>query len=250
MRGFRGCALMSRAPSAKKPKAQWPPVFCEPCKSYVCDHVNMGVPDGPARKAGNGFKDIGNGTSVGYGDSRSDKRTADARAQWEVLKSTHADSASRRYIEHEEALREFENQKLSRLQVMEWAQRTRTKFLKLSMEERRLFLNVLASNEGGSFSKMLALQEELEAEGITDAKLKLTKKATKLLEPGKKKKHVNDLLPTLRGEIHTQEKKAMRRTKLLAADSSDSHAALPSGTFGLPGSKPQELRSREEKADA
>jgi len=162
---------------------------------------------------------------------------ARARESWKVLQSTASDSASSRYIKHEEALQEFENEKLNKLQIMRWAQQTRTRFLRLSMADRRVFLDVLTADEHGAFSKMFELQTEVAAEGTTDDDLKLTRRAIKLLEPGKSEKHIDDVLPEIRRVSRKQKTKKQQRAALTAG----TKQALPAGSLNLPGNAQPKL---------
>jgi hypothetical protein len=162
------------------------------------------------------------------------RREAQARENWKVFQSTASDSASMRYLNHQDALRDLENEKLNRMQIMQLAQRTRAKFLSWTMEERKIFLDVLTADEHGNFTEMFALQAELAAEGITDADLAITRKASKLLEPGKKTKHINDAVPEISRAIRGQKTKKAERAALMAPRAVK---ALPQATLTLPGQR-------------
>ena len=138
----------------------------------------------------------------------------------------------REYLEHEKALQEYEGKKLNRLQIMTWAQQTRSRFLRLSMADRKIFLDVLTADEGGAMAHMFSLQAKLEEEGVDDAQLKLIKTATKALKPGG---HIDDAIVPVKKALREQKRSLQREQKMLTAGG---RAALPPGrALALPGGK-------------
>jgi hypothetical protein len=99
-----------------------------------------------------------------------------------------------RYVDHQQALQEHESDKLNRLQVMLFAQRTRTKFLGLGLADRKIFLDVLTADDNGSMSQMFALQAEMDNEKFTDDDVKLDKVARKAKTMDKVHKKCNQQL--------------------------------------------------------
>ena len=100
-----------------------------------------------------------------------------ARAGWDAA-TVRADAILRadsttvpvvaEFVAHEHALREHEADKLNRLEILIFAQRTRTKFLGLSIPDRKIFLDVLTSDDGGSMTRLFELQNQVEAEHLTE----------------------------------------------------------------------------------
>lgn len=153
--------------------------------------------------------------------------TDETRAVWD---SIAPNPEIREYLDHEQALQEYEGKKLNRLQIMTWAQQTRARFLRLSMADRKIFLDVLTADEGGAMSRMFSLQAKLESEGVDDDQLKLTKAATKALKPGG---HIDDAIAPVKKGLREQKRKVQREQKMLTASS---RATLPPGrALALPG---------------
>lgn len=149
-----------------------------------------------------------------------------------VWDSIAPDPEIREYLEHEKALQEYEGKKLNRLQIMTWAQQTRSRFLRLSMADRKIFLDVLTADEGGAMAHMFSLQAKLEEEGVDDAQLKLIKTATKALKPGG---HIDDAIVPVKKALREQKRSLQREQKMLTAGG---RAALPPGrALALPGGK-------------
>ena len=156
----------------------------------------------------------------------------ETRAVWNTI-ATDPEIPIAEYLEHEKALQDYEGQKLNRLQIMTWAQQTRARFLRLSMADRKIFLDVLTADEGGAMAHMFALQAKLESEGVDDNQLKLTKVATKALNPGG---HINDVIAPVRKALRGQKQAKQSEQKMLTAGS---RAALaPGRALALPGGKP------------
>ena len=156
----------------------------------------------------------------------------ECRVLWDTVMSTASHSSVAEYLEHEKALQDYEGQKLNRLQIMTWAQQTRARFLRLSMADRKIFLDVLTADEGGAMARMFSLQAKLESEGVDDDQLKLTKAATKALKPGG---HIDDAIAPVRKALNGQKQAKQREQKMLTAGS---RAALPPGrALALPGGK-------------
>jgi hypothetical protein len=136
------------------------------------------------------------------------------------------------YLEHEKALQDYEGQKLNRLQIMTWAQQTRARFLRLSMADRKIFLDVLTADEGGAMAHLFAMQAQLEAKGVDDNQIKVKKAAVKALKPGG---HIDDAIKPIRRALRGQQQAKQREQKMLTAGS---RAALPPGrALALPGGK-------------
>jgi hypothetical protein len=121
------------------------------------------------------------------------------------------------YLEHEKSLREYEGEKLNRLEIMAWAQRTRTRFVGLSMQDRKVFLDVLTADENKSISHMLSLQHKLEAEGIDDNILAIGRAGGDGYE--------REIIKARKTQ-KTQKKLSTRRQRLLSAAPDN---ALPAG---------------------
>ena len=160
-------------------------------------------------------------------------KLAEAREIWGVVEMQQPDSPAQQYRQHQEALRDLEHEKLNRLQVMTWAQKIRTHFARLSMADRKIFLDVLASDENGAFTKLFTLQAQLEAAGVTDAELKLLEAWTKAEKPGT---NTDDSVKAVRKELAMQKKKLKARAVLELPPVEG--AALPAKKkLSLPGAK-------------
>lgn len=155
---------------------------------------------------------------------------AEARDVWSVVQMARPDSAAQRYRKHQSALRNLEDEKLHRLQIMKWAQETRARFLRLSLADRKLFLEVLMADENQAFSKLFALQSELEASGVNDEELKLLDAWEKEQKPGAL---IGDCVQGARKAIKQQKKLRQQRATLELPPAEP--PALPPVKLSLPG---------------
>jgi len=162
-----------------------------------------------------------------------EKAEADARTIWSVVEAGQTGSPAQRYQQHHQALQDFEHEKLNRLQIMTWAQQARTRFLRLSMADRKIFLDVLTADENGAFTKLFKLQAQLEAAGVTDAKLKLLEAWKKAEKPGANTK---DIVKAVRKELAGQQTKLKARA-VLELPLADGPALPENKTLSLPGAK-------------
>lgn len=186
-----------------------------------------------AEKPGHGMTRLSKNVSVGYGVDAQEAPplTDETRAVWNTV-VPNPEVPIAEYLEHEKALQEYEGKKLNRLEIMTWAQRTRARFLRLSMADRKIFLDVLTADEGGAMAHMFSLQAKLESEGVDDDQLKLTKTMTKALKPGG---HIDDAIAPIRKGLREQKRTVQREQKMLTAGS---RTALPPGrALALPGGK-------------
>ena len=133
------------------------------------------------------------------------------------------------YLEHEKALQEYEGEKLTRLKIMTRAQEIRTWFLKLSMANRKIFLDVLTSDtDGGAMARLFALQSKLEAKGVDDDYLAP-------LKPGVLAGSVAAAPGPMKRIMREQKRAKQLKQKMLTAGSP---TALPPGrALALPGGK-------------
>jgi len=157
---------------------------------------------------------------------------AEAQAVWQVVGLAQSGSTAQRYRKHQAALQALEDEKLNRLQIMKWAQETRSRFLRLSMANRKLFLEVLTADENQAFSTLFALQGELDAAGVTDDNLKMLDAWEQSSKSGA---HVNDCVAGTKKEIKRQKKLQTARETLQLPSSE--RPALPKATLSLPGAK-------------
>lgn len=164
-------------------------------------------------------------------DAQETPLTDEHRAIWNTV-VPNPEIPIAEYLEHEKALQEYEGKKLNRLEIMTWAQRTRARFLSLSMADRKIFLDVLTADEGGAMAHMFALQAKLEAEGVDDAQLKLTKTVTKALKPGGR---IDDAIAPVKKALREQKRNVQREQKMLTAGSRT--ALPPDRALALPGGK-------------
>jgi hypothetical protein len=160
-------------------------------------------------------------------------KLAEAREIWNVVKMQQPDSPAHQYQQHQKALQDSENEKLNRFQIMTWAQQTRTRFLRLSMADSKIFLDVLTADENGAFTKLFKLQSQIEAAGVTDAELKLLEAWKKAEKPGA---NTDDIVKAVRKELAGQQKKLKARAVLELSPAEE--PALPEyKTLSLPGAK-------------
>ena len=162
-----------------------------------------------------------------------EKAAADARTIWSVVETAQTGSPAQLYQQHQQALQEFEHEKLNRLEIMTWAQLTRTRFLRLSMADRKIFLDVLTADENGAFTKLFNLQAQLEAAGVTDAELKLLAAWKKAEKPGA---NTEDIVKAVRKELAGQQKKLKARA-VLELPPAEGPALPENTTLSLPGAR-------------
>jgi len=165
--------------------------------------------------------------------SASPTNLAEAREIWSVVEIGRTGSPAEQYQQHRQALQDLEHEKLNRLQIMTWAQQTRTRFLRLPMADRKIFLGVLTADENGAFTKLFKLQAQLEAAGVTDAKLKLLEAWKKAEKPGA---NTEDIVKAVRKELAGQQKKLKARA-VLELPSAEGPALPENKTLSLPGAK-------------
>jgi hypothetical protein len=177
----------------------------------------------------------------GEDDPQADSAPTDYREIWDAVVP---DSDVAEYLQHEQAMQEYEGKKLNRLQLMTWAQRTRTRFLSLSMADRKIFLDVLTADENGSFTRMFALQARIEANGVTDKTLLLKKVAVKALKSGGRG---DNAIQPVRKQLKKQAQEQAREQKLLT---DKSPILLPARrVLSLPGQTPKWLTEQEKETN-
>jgi len=160
-------------------------------------------------------------------------KLVEAREMWSAVEMARTGSPAQQYQQHQQALQDFEHEKLNRLQIMTWAQQTRTRFLRLSMADRKIFLDVLTTDENGAFTKLFKLQAQLEAAGVTDAELKLLEAWKKAERPGA---NAEDVVKAVRKELAGQQKKLKARA-VLELPPAEGPALPESKTLSLPGAR-------------
>ena len=106
----------------------------------------------------------------------------------QICDGTEESSPVGAYLEHRRAMQQTEDKKLRHLATMKLAQQVRAKFLRMSLEERKVFIDVLTADADGSFTTLFALQTDLVERGVDDEDLALvedTSRGLKRLERGK-----------------------------------------------------------------
>jgi len=100
----------------------------------------------------------------------------------EICVATETTHPVGEYLEHLRAMKNAEEKKLRHLATMKLAQQTRTKFLRMSLEERKVFLDVLTADADGSFTTLFAMQQDLSARGVDDGELELVEATSRGLK--------------------------------------------------------------------
>jgi hypothetical protein len=68
------------------------------------------------------------------------------------------------YVSHEDDLREYIGGQERKISIAQFALKVKSKFLKMSIPERKMFLSVLTSDPGQRFEKLFQLQDAIETE--------------------------------------------------------------------------------------
>lgn len=93
------------------------------------------------------------------------------QSMYRVVDDADAQNPVGEYIEHRNALLNKEGKRNRLDGAIKFARDVRLRFLKMNLQEREVFLQVLTSDENDEFRTLFALQAELKSAGIDDERV-------------------------------------------------------------------------------
>jgi hypothetical protein len=100
------------------------------------------------------------------------QRSAEDYAKGMKTLATFYQEPAVQYVTQNKAVLESEEKKKRQMQIMLDAQKTRTKFLRLTIDEQALFVKVLTSDDG-SLARLFDLQTTIKQENVTAQDLEI-----------------------------------------------------------------------------
>jgi len=89
------------------------------------------------------------------------------------------------YVSHEDDLREYVGGQERKLSIAQYALKVKSKFLKMSIPERKMFLSVLTADPGQRFERLFQLQDAMETEKFDETDLASARALHRSLKSGK-----------------------------------------------------------------